>query len=152
MLSHNQRCSNRSIFAAISDMTHVRSLDRNCVPPADFCSGETCCDMAGTYPSCRHSCRENMCNNRTAETWLKKPGPIDAFKSVASFSERFNCQVCSYIMSSDPSLTYECVNATIPTPQQVSCEAPYMCITKALFSPGTVMCIKILYEPMSELS
>ncbi|KAH3698147.1 hypothetical protein DPMN_085666 [Dreissena polymorpha] len=59
-------------------MTLVRSLDPSCLPPADFCSGQTCCDTNGVYPSCRHICMADMCNNRTAETWLRpKPGPYD---------------------------------------------------------------------------
>ena len=52
-------------------MSHIRSVDRNCLPMVDNCQGDRCCNMAGTYPLCEQKCRGSKCNSFNPESWLK---------------------------------------------------------------------------------
>ncbi|XP_052806977.1 U-scoloptoxin(05)-Cw1a-like [Mya arenaria] len=48
-------------------------------------------------------------------------------------AEPFACYSCTYTLSSDPRVDYECVNAT-QWPHTLKCERPRSCYTKALFN------------------
>ena len=64
------KCCNQE-YSLFSDMTHIRSVTRNCQIQQDMCKGAKCCNEDGVYPSCEYKYRDDRCNDNNPEEHFK---------------------------------------------------------------------------------